>query len=1843
MDETTLVLEGLPVDFDSVVQNLESYFKDKEKSGGQAVRIVENPEDKRKALLLYNDGGDAQKVLSNVHNLKFNDLGSVELRVKMQERANAETSTVKPPLPPRRKKIQTQEASVEGKQVEDVENEIPKEVKANVRCQSLIISSSDTVDKDILTMYFEQFSEQVEVQEHKENMWILNVPNHSDLLKILAVKEHDFGISVDLYEDESVVEKLDPRRFILTGFKDTCNYKYISLLINNCSKKTEHSWEFVDESRIVVTFNKDIDVNSFLTKCANRKLQGNDIKASQLELTDSVLVVGDLSQIGEDILTGHFSSITKSGGGDIQSVFWINKQKTVIITFKNCHAAYRVLEQKHNLSGVDLTVLLFYSNFKKALTGQIPTLSGIQTTITIPVDVEVLNFIVNNQQCRKDLQNQLNLVRASVVLEETTLQRKLVVEMDVEKESLAALYIGPTWEKNVRRAAQEFLKKYSAVKLPVEVTVWKSVENTCLALVTAEADTFFLQSESKIVIVGLTELVNVRSEKIKNIVKGATTNQIKERNTSTWETSTNSIPLKSVREMEFIQSVMNVSGIPEFRQLGIILAYSCDAQSTPCLKVTAAKEKIQDAVSLVKKHLPSIVMEKLTYSKPGESKVLKKNEAILQAKAKEWNCKLYFEQLNKTCGPPKTFQCNINNCITLTITQGDLHHWTADALVCPMTTNLTFDNPTAQEFLKVGGSQIQEVFYRAQREKQALLAGEVIPSKSGQLSAKTLIYAVLPQGCQPLGPHYLKTAIVKSLHKAEEQSCESIAMPVLGSGTFQFPVKQSCTAIREAIVQFIGDHQNAQKNVKNIFVVESDIKVFEEFNSLVAEQGFYSAVTPISPAGTPTKVSMPYMKPKYKSETSVDLYGLQVCLKRGDITKETADVIVNSNNWDLNLSYGVCGAIFKAAGKSIEKEYIQNGPIPGEVTFTTGGNLSCKFIAHIFGPSNASDITDSIGKVLQLCETTKVATVTIPAIGTGRGGISAYESITGIFTALENHLLYLNSSGLKKITVVAFEEIIWDAYRDYFRKKNRQSLAGAMPNLTNQVTIKDTKIEIKKGDITTETTQAIVNPTNKDINLKAGVSGAIFRAAGSTLEKECRKLQPLEDNTVAVTRAGNLKCNFIIHMLGTNSASKVQSRVKKVLEQCEQNKITTISFPAIGTGAGGIKGVDAMNAMLQAFEGHLSLQSSSALKHIYVVVDRDEVLQDFQRGLTVWAADIQEDGDEDEDEYIKATNFPEEKERRTSGSFRHAAELFWDPETGFDLDKLDPELKRLFGECGISETQLKDKGISSVIYEFIVTKGGLEAVKEGLDKEVKLMKMMKDKEKEKDEKEKEKKKKMLQKKKLTKEAIGSPERFKHVGHASLDLDTMDPELKNFFSMCDISEAQLKDMETANVIHDFIEKKGGVEAVMEQLRREASKPSQLNESNQSPAREPLCLLTEMANISFPAITVEVYGTSPDSLAKVKKLLDELISEECSSKDVQGKYLANLKDADKEAIVRLSKENEVHVLVVSSEKLTVSGKKDNVLNAVLNISTIIQEAKDRDTHEFEKRRLSQTLCWQVAEGDSWVPLDSDISYKLELAFHKKEQVFTYEQEGEVYTVDFKELIRRNQKRMPCRIRRTLIGDSDTAIIQPPPTWTKMEGEDLQEVVLQKDSEEYKKIETEFLTSSKHGSSPAVQVLQIRRIQNNGLWQRYCVLKKAMDKKYPNQKNEQFLYHGTTQEFSQKINKNGFNRSFCGRNAVVHGLGTYFAKEAWYSCQDKYSNPDLLGMKHIYRARVVTGSPCKSREGMKEPDPLDPNDPQAGLHNCAVDNLQKPLIFVVFCDAGAYPDYLITFRNAEINFKT
>lgn len=85
------------------------------------------------------------------------------------------------------------------------------------------------------------------------------------------------------------------------------------------------------------------------------------------------------------------------------------------------------------------------------------------------------------------------------------------------------------------------------------------------------------------------------------------------------------------------------------------------------------------------------------------------------------------------------------------------------------------------------------------------------------------------------------------------------------------------------------------------------------------------------------------------------------------------------------------------------------------------------------------------------------------------------------------------------------------------------------------------------------------------------------------------------------------------------------------------------------------------------------------------------------------------------------------------------------------------------------------------------------------------------------------------KKKISKAEIGTPSNFRHVGHVGwdpntgFDLNNLDPDLKKLFDMCGISEDELKDKETSKVIYDLIEKQGGVEAVKNEMRRQAPPP------------------------------------------------------------------------------------------------------------------------------------------------------------------------------------------------------------------------------------------------------------------------------------------------------------------------------------------------------------------------------------------------------------------------------------
>lgn len=123
-------------------------------------------------------------------------------------------------------------------------------------------------------------------------------------------------------------------------------------------------------------------------------------------------------------------------------------------------------------------------------------------------------------------------------------------------------------------------------------------------------------------------------------------------------------------------------------------------------------------------------------------------------------------------------------------------------------------------------------------------------------------------------------------------------------------------------------------------------------------------------------------------------------------------------------------------------------------------------------------------------------------------------------------------------------------------------------------------LELVTGDITKQTTEAIVNAANGSLLGGGGVDGAIHRAAGKKLLEECREIREkhlngaeLPTGQAVITKGYQLPAQYVIHTVGPIWHGNTRSE-KQLLEDCyqnclllaKQNGITSISFPSVSTG-----------------------------------------------------------------------------------------------------------------------------------------------------------------------------------------------------------------------------------------------------------------------------------------------------------------------------------------------------------------------------------------------------------------------------------------------------------------------------------------------------------------------------------------------------------------------------------------------------------------------------------------------------------------------------------------------------
>lgn len=118
------------------------------------------------------------------------------------------------------------------------------------------------------------------------------------------------------------------------------------------------------------------------------------------------------------------------------------------------------------------------------------------------------------------------------------------------------------------------------------------------------------------------------------------------------------------------------------------------------------------------------------------------------------------------------------------------------------------------------------------------------------------------------------------------------------------------------------------------------------------------------------------------------------------------------------------------------------------------------------------------------------------------------------------------------------------------------------------------------GDITEESTDAIVNAANSSLLGGGGVDGAIHRAGGPAILAECRqivsKIGTLPAGKAVITPGGRLTARHVIHTVGPiyrggerGEAEALGSCHRESIRVADEHALASVAFPAISTGAYG--------------------------------------------------------------------------------------------------------------------------------------------------------------------------------------------------------------------------------------------------------------------------------------------------------------------------------------------------------------------------------------------------------------------------------------------------------------------------------------------------------------------------------------------------------------------------------------------------------------------------------------------------------------------------------------------------
>ncbi|KAI5628551.1 poly [ADP-ribose] polymerase 9 [Silurus asotus] len=337
--------------------------------------------------------------------------------------------------------------------------------------------------------------------------------------------------------------------------------------------------------------------------------------------------------------------------------------------------------------------------------------------------------------------------------------------------------------------------------------------------------------------------------------------------------------------------------------------------------------------------------------------------------------------------------------LKVSVWKGDLTNHKVDAVVNPANEHLNHGGGLALALSLAGGYMIQQMSNEIIKHKGKLLTGEAVLTPAGDLPCKMIIHAVGP--CVSRSPskteldsasQLLNNTIWNILMKVDYERLESVAIPAISSGLFNFPLPKCADVIVKALKLYSEKRNPGARNLEVRLVNIDDPSVQHMERACLQFLG---------PSDTKPKQNQGNSSAQ-SSIASLNLGNVTLHLKKGAIENERTDVIVNTIGADLDLSSGqVSAAILNKAGRRIQEEIrsLKFGYISeGDIIPTTGHNLDCKEVYHTVCGSNRATgkmvqqiLYSVVTNCLEIASSKSHSSMSFPALGTGNLGLDKDE------------------------------------------------------------------------------------------------------------------------------------------------------------------------------------------------------------------------------------------------------------------------------------------------------------------------------------------------------------------------------------------------------------------------------------------------------------------------------------------------------------------------------------------------------------------------------------------------------------------------------------------------------------------------------------------------------------------------------------------------------------------------------------------------------------------------------------------------------------------------------------